>query len=144
VGLDSPLGFCRYGRQRCLILRFVLTRFAAGFTVVEAVFAQTDLILSHADVTITIALAALFNHLALGTTELDLEDGHERTVSPWRNGGKVSLVTRKVRGLAVSSRGYKLIKLGLAKTADSSRDTATLRNDKFEYSYRTTTGKSSR
>ena len=68
-----------------LILRLVVAGFTAGFAVVEAVFAKADGVLSHANVAVAIAFAALFGHFAGGTTEFGLARIHDETLA--RPGG---------------------------------------------------------
>jgi hypothetical protein len=71
----------------------VVAGFAAGFAIVEAVFAEADGVLSHADVAIAVAFAALFHHFTGGAAESGLGRVHDKNSSAPRGRRKVPLVT---------------------------------------------------
>jgi hypothetical protein len=64
-----------------LVLRLVFAGFAALLAVEEAVFAETHVMLSHAEKAKAVAPAALFRHFAGGTTELHLGESHAKTLA---------------------------------------------------------------
>jgi hypothetical protein len=73
---------------------FVVAGFAASAAVEKPVFAQPDIQLALAEDAILLAVAALFNLLALAAANFDFSGCHEGTLAPVRKTAKVPLVTR--------------------------------------------------
>lgn len=80
--------------MRDLDRNLVFAGFAAGATVEETVFAQPDVQLALAEYAIFLAVAALFNLLALAAANFDLGGCHGGTLTPVRKAAKVPLVTK--------------------------------------------------
>jgi len=81
---------------------FVVAGFAASAAVEKPVFAQPDIQLALAEDAILLALAALFNLLALAAANFDFSGCHEGTLAPVRETENVPLVTKSFELRAMS------------------------------------------
>lgn len=81
---------------------FVVAGFAASAAVEKPVFAQPDVQLALAEDAIFLAVAALFNLLALAAPNFNFRGRHEGTLAPVRQTENVPLVTKSFELRATS------------------------------------------